>query len=72
MQPVARVRGKRFDDHGPFQGDRRCETLSMFVFETSTRRWAAAEWITLSLKGSRVAERTTRQRTNCAQIHTEY
>ena len=40
MPPVARATGKRFDDPGAFAGGRRFEALSMFVFETSTRRWA--------------------------------
>ncbi len=36
MQPVAGATGKRFDE----LGGRRLQTLSMFVFETSTRQWA--------------------------------
>ena len=36
MRPVAIATGKRFDA----LGGRRLETHSMFVFETSTRRWA--------------------------------
>ena len=40
MQPVANATGKRYDAHGRFLGGRRLQTLSMFVFETSTRIWA--------------------------------